>query len=338
MVRPNQLLYPPPADRAPAQAPLQRKGLRKGIEVTIQAHETAFGELALVCPHEQVLHELNWQCEQPVQLLRNLQRLTAPNPGAMTGPGTNSYLIGDQTAGYIVVDPGPDLPEHQERLWQAAGGDIRLIVCTHSHADHSPGARPLQALCPHRPPVLGLASAATARPASHFRPDRELSDGELLHLGQETQQPHTLQVIHTPGHAANHLCLLLQEDGLLLTGDHILNGSTTMIDPPDGNMSAYLASLDRLDVACQDWHVEFILPAHGHVLGSARAAIAALKAHRLKREAKVHQAMQARPAGDLDDWLALAYDDVPGTLWPMARRSLLAHVNRLRELEQQGRL
>jgi len=316
---------------------LQRRGLRKGGEVTVLAHETAFGELALVCPDGQAVHALDWQSQRPVPLLRNLLRLTAPNPSAMTGPGTNSYLIGNSAVGYIVVDPGPDLPEHQQGLWQAAGGDIRMIVCTHSHADHSPGALPLQALCPHRPAILGLSSAASARPASFFRPDRELGDGERLQLGARAET-HTLQVVHTPGHAANHLCLVLEEDGLLLTGDHVLNGSTTVIDPPDGNMNAYLSSLDRLDLACQDWAVEFILPAHGYVLGEARAAIAALKAHRLKREAKVQQAMLAKPGGGMDDWVALAYDDVPAALWPMARRSLLAHVNRLRELERQNQL
>ena len=283
--------------------------------------QDAHGAISLPMP--------DWQHEQPVPLLRNVQRLTAPNPGTMTGPGTNSYLVGDAASGYIAIDPGPDEPEHQQRLWRATRGDIRLIICTHSHADHSPGARPLQALCAARPPILGLPSAPTARAASHFVPDRALAEGERLQL-TGAGQTHTLRVIHTPGHAANHLCLLLEEDGLLFSGDHILNGSTTLIDPPDGDMTAYLDSLDRLDAACAEAGADFILPAHGHVLGQARAAIARLKAHRLQREAKVLRAMQARPAGTLEDWLPLAYDDVPERLWPLARRSLLAHVDRLR--------
>ena len=110
-------------------------------------HEHPYGELELVSPDGQIVHHLDWQTEQPVQLLRNVMRLTAPNPGAMTGPGTNSYLVGDPNTGYTVIDPGPADPEHIEKLWRAAGGDIRQIVCTHSHPDHSPGARPLQALC-----------------------------------------------------------------------------------------------------------------------------------------------------------------------------------------------
>ena len=207
-----------------------------------------------------------------------------------------------------------------------------MIVCTHSHPDHSPGARPLQELCGNRPPIHGLASASTARPSSAFQPDRVLAHGERLHV-RDHGQTHTLMAIHTPGHAANHLCLVLLEDALLFSGDHILNGSTTMIDPPDGDMTAYLDSLDRLDAACAEHGIEFILPAHGHVLGGARQAVAWLKQHRLKREAKVIAAMQARPHGTQEDWVALAYDDVPPRMWPMAQRSLLAHVQRIEALQ-----
>jgi len=139
-------------------------------------------------------------------------------------------------------------------------------------------------------------------------------------------------VIHTPGHAANHLCLLLEEDGLLFTGDHVLNGSTTVVDPPDGNMTAYLHSLDVLDEACVAHGVEFILPAHGHVLGQPRAAIARLKAHRMKREAKIAAVMRQLPDGTPEEWLELAYDDVPSRMWPVAARSLEAHVDRIRLL------
>jgi len=169
-------------------------------------------------------------------------------------------------------------------------------------------------------------------------PDRILRDGEAIILtsGDHT---HTLKVIHTPGHAANHLCLILQEDGLLISGDHVLNGSTTIVDPPDGHMGDYLASLDKLVEVCKLWRVQFILPAHGYVLGnlwgepySAINCIERLKAHRLKREDKVRGAMQTLPQGSLQDWLPLAYDDVPQALWPVALRSLQAHVEHLNEL------
>jgi recombination protein RecT len=266
-----------------------------------------------------------------VPLLKNVQRLTAPNPGAMTGPGTNSYLVGDPSTGFIAIDPGPADDEHLEKLWRAAGGDIRMIVCTHSHPDHAPGAKPLQAMCANRPPILGLPSAATARAHSAFVPDRVLQDGELLRLSS-----HTLQVIHTPGHAANHVCLMLLEDGLLFSGDHILNSSTTVVDPPDGDMSDYLNSLDVLHEACTTHRLKFILPAHGYVIGGpddeAQEAIARLKGHRLQREAKVMAAMQAQPDGTLDDWLAQVYADVPQRMWPVAKRSLMAHVARITSL------
>ncbi|MEO6320739.1 MAG: MBL fold metallo-hydrolase, partial [Polaromonas sp.] len=259
--------------------------------------------------------------------------LTAPNPGIMTGPGTNSYIVGTADTGYVVIDPGPDDAAHIQRLFEATGGRIEAIVCTHSHPDHSPGARPLQALCAHRPPVLGLPSAATARPDSHFTPDRTLQNQELLALTNISQK-HTLKVIFTPGHAANHVCLVLLEDGLLFSGDHILNGSTTIINPPDGAMTAYLDSLDLLTSACNEHEIDFILPAHGHVLGEAPQAITQLRAHRLKREAKVANAMKALPGGSLQDWVALAYDDTDPRLWPIALRSLQAHVDRINALQR----
>lgn len=320
------------AGEQPLWTSCPRAGFVQGAEVRYMEHEMAHGELALVCPDGQVLHHLDWRTDQPVALLKNLVRLTAPNPGVMTGPGTNGYIVGDPDTGYIVVDPGPADPEHLERIWRATGGDVRLIVCTHSHPDHSPGAKPLQALCRTAPPILGLPSAPTARPASEFVPDRLVGDGEVLALSAHGVS-HSLQVIHTPGHAANHICLVLLEDGLLFSGDHILNGSTTVVDPPDGDMTAYLESLDRLDAACVQHGIEFILPAHGHVLGFARQAIATLKSHRLQREAKVLAAMRERPTGTLEDWVTLAYADVPPRLWPVAQRSLLAHVQRIEALQ-----
>lgn len=309
-----------------------RAGLLGGQDARYMEHDSPYGELALTSPDGQIVHPLDWQCERPVALLKNVMRLTAPNPGVMTGPGTNSYIVGTVDTGYIVIDPGPNDAAHIGRLFDATGGRIEAIVCTHSHPDHSPGARPLQALCSDPPPILSLPSAATARADSHFIPDRSLLNQELLTLTHQAQT-HTFKVIFTPGHAANHICLVLVEDGLLFSGDHILNGSTTIINPPDGEMSAYLDSLDRLSRACDEHEIDFILPAHGHVLGEAPQAIAQLKAHRLKREAKVAAAMKTKPEGTPQDWVALAYDDTDPRLWPIALRSLQAHVDRLQALQ-----
>ena len=338
MARTTQLLHP--GDLTPLE---QRTGVRGGQTTDFMHKDTPFGELALISPNGQHHPRLDWQYEQPVPLLHNVQRLTCGNPSVMTGPGTNSYIVGDVSTGFIVIDPGPNEAEHLQRLWQACGGDIRMIVCTHSHPDHSPGAQPLKALCQAQgkaPPILGLSSLPTARANSQFTPERELIDGERLVLSGAGVQ-HTLRVVFTPGHAANHACLVLEEDGLLFSGDHVLNGSTTVVDPPDGHMGDYIRSLDKLLAVCASDRIEFILPAHGHVLGNAMGApfdatdvIERLKAHRLQREAKIWRVMQALPDGSMQDWVERAYDDVPPKLWPVAMRSLTAHVERIRENEK----
>jgi recombination protein RecT len=329
------------ASEKPLWTSCPRAGFLGGKEARYMEHESPFGELALTSPDGQMVHHLDWQTEKPVALLKNVMRLTAPNPGVMTGPGTNSYLVGDAATGYIAIDPGPLDMDHLQRLHDAAGGDIRMVVCTHSHPDHSPGAKPLQALVEAggkaKPPIYGLPSLPTARADSQFTPDIALAHHAHLVLsgkGAEGPVTHSLKAIHTPGHAANHVCLVLVEDGLLFSGDHVLNGSTTIVNPPDGAMTAYLDSLDALSAACDEHGIDFILPAHGYVLGDAKAAIAQLKGHRLKREAKVLAVMQSNPGGTLDDWVPLAYDDVHERVWSIAKRSLLAHVERIQELQQ----
>ncbi len=325
---------------------MPRSGLQAGQEYRCTEDEAPYGELALVCPDGQARHDIAWRSDAAVPLRKNLLRLTAPNAGVMTGPGTNSYLVGEAATGFIAIDPGPADRAHIQRLYAAAGGDIRHIVCTHSHPDHAPGAWLLQALCVQnskggqpKPLVYGLPSGPGALPHSQFQPDCVLQNQELLTLtgkGLEVKNTqkitHTLQAIHTPGHTENHLCLLLVEDALLFTGDHILNGSTTIINPPDGHMQDYLDSLDVLDALCAAHAVEFLLPAHGHVLGSARQVIAQLRAHRLAREAKVLAALQVKPQGSVQDWVALAYADTPPALWPLAQRSLQAHLERIHAL------
>jgi len=316
-----------------------RAGFLKNQEARFMEHDAPYGELALTCRDGQIVHHLDWQTKQPVRLLQHVQRLTAPNPSVMTGPGTNSYVVGEADSGFIVIDPGPPDAQHVQRLWDITQDRIQAIVCTHSHPDHFPGAALLQALCAQhgvQVHILGRASLPTARAHSDFVPDRELVDGERMVL-QSGEHRHSLRVVHTPGHAANHVCLILEEDGLLFSGDHVLNGSTTVIDPPDGHMGDYLASLDKLIALGHAFHVEFILPAHGHVLGnvwgeaySAIDCMNRLKNHRLARERKVLNAMQAMPEGSMNDWLALVYDDVPQAIWPVAMRSLEAHVQHLR--------
>lgn len=281
--------------------------------------------------------EIEWQSERAVQLGPQVLRLTAPNPGVMTGPGTNSYLVGDAAHGFVVIDPGPADAGHVQRLWDSAQGQIHTLLCTHSHPDHAPGARLLQALCAQTGrsvPILGLASGPHARADSAFVPDRAVAHEEWLPLQPLVSAPNTLrlQILHTPGHASNHLCVLFPAAHLLFSGDHILNGSTTVIAPPDGHMGDYIASLDLLHAHCSAQQVQYIAPAHGHVMHHALDVIAQLKQHRLRREAKIAAVRRAHPEGNAATWLPLAYDDVPPALWPVAQHSLRAHLERLDEL------
>lgn len=276
-----------------------------------------YGELQLVAPDGQLVHSLDWDYEKPVRLLSNVQRLTCPNPGRMTGAGTNTYIIGEPGA-YAVIDPGPIEPAHIDRIAAIVGKDLKYILCTHAHPDHSPGAAPLKELT--GAPILGAPSGPHFRSEWQFTPDRTLEHGERLAVGDTT-----LRVIHTPGHASNHLCFLQEEDRLLYSGDHINNGSTVVIDPPDGDMHAYLKALHAL----LDEPIDYILPAHGWVLGFAHEAIRQLIGHRLGRERKVLEAVRNRGPAELKTLLPVVYDDVDPMMHPIAARSLLAHLEKL---------
>lgn len=254
-----------------------------------------------------------------VRLSPLLWRVTAPNPGMMTGPGTNTYVVGD-ASGCVVVDPGPEDAAHLQAVLAAAPGPVRRILVTHTHVDHSPGAAALAAAT--GAPVLGRRPAFAAGQDTTFQPDEELAGGERLAVAPGA----TLRVIHTPGHASNHLCYLLEEEKTLLTGDHVMQGSTVVINPPDGDMVAYLAALNAL----LDEDLQWFAPGHGFLVAQPHAVVRALVQHRLRREAKVAAALKAAGAAALDELLPRVYDDVPPGLHPVARRSLLAHLIKLR--------
>jgi glyoxylase-like metal-dependent hydrolase (beta-lactamase superfamily II) len=244
-------------------------------------------------------------------------RITAPNPGAMTGPGTNSYIVGrDELA---LIDPGPVIDAHLSAILGAVGNRLRWILCTHTHLDHSPGTKALQAATGAQ--VLGFAPTPDdGRQDTGFSPDRVLRDGDVVDCGG-----FALRAVHTPGHASNHLCYLLEKTGMLFTGDHIMQGSTVVISPPDGDMQAYLKSLERLlalDLAV-------FAPGHGRIIDTPHDEVRRLIAHRLKREQKVLDAFNHQNPATLDELLPLAYDDVAAKLLPVARRSLHAHLIKL---------
>jgi glyoxylase-like metal-dependent hydrolase (beta-lactamase superfamily II)/8-oxo-dGTP pyrophosphatase MutT (NUDIX family) len=259
-----------------------------------------------------------------VRLSPRVLRVTAPNPGMMTGPGTNSYLVGDGQAGsaWTLIDPGPDDAAHRQALLDAVAGvqgRIGRILVTHTHVDHSPGAVALAQAT--GAPVFGrVATFAQGQDAS-FAPQRELIHGERFAVGDGS----TLRVIHTPGHASNHLCYLLEEESTLFTGDHVMQGSTVVINPPDGDMAAYLRALEALLDEALDW----LAPGHGFLVAQPHAVLRALIQHRLKREGRVVDALRRRREADIDALLPEVYADVPAGLYPVARRSLLAHLLKL---------
>lgn len=254
---------------------------------------------------------------RPVRLSERVLRLTAPNPGYMTGPGTNTYLVGGAGA-LAAIDPGPDDAQHIEALLRESGGRLRWILTTHTHLDHSPGARRLKEATGAE--VLGMPAPLHARQDHTFSPDRVPRHGERIAIDGAT-----LRVVHTPGHASNHLCYLLEEEKMLFTGDHIMQGSTVVINPPDGNMQAYFDSLRRL----LDESLEWLAPGHGFLIDQPHRAVRRLLAHRQTREDKVLKALQGTGATTLDALLPQVYDDVPPARHAMAERSLLAHLEKL---------
>jgi glyoxylase-like metal-dependent hydrolase (beta-lactamase superfamily II)/8-oxo-dGTP pyrophosphatase MutT (NUDIX family) len=283
--------------------------------------EPAWAELGRIDPHGRADQSYDINPGVPVRLSPRVIRVSAGNGSMMTGPGTNSYLVGGGTENeWALIDPGPLMPDHVEAVLAAAPGPIRWIFATHTHPDHSPATLPLKART--GAVVHGLQPTHPQWQDATFDPDVVLRGGERLALPGGT----TLRAIHTPGHASNHLCYLLEEEKTLFTGDHVMQLSTVVINPPDGDMAAYLASLRAL--LAED--IEWLAPGHGFLMGEPQRAIEAIIAHRLKREAKVVGAMRAHPDATPEALLAAVYDDVPERLHPMAMRSLTAHLHKLR--------
>ncbi|MCP5283711.1 MAG: MBL fold metallo-hydrolase [Burkholderiaceae bacterium] len=300
---------------------MPRRGrTRKGPRIVLP-WEPGWAELGRLDPdgHHQAWAEI--VPGEPVRLSPRVLRVTAPNAGMMTGPGTNSYLVGDDdpAAPLAVIDPGPDDATHRAAILAAAPRRITHVLTTHTHVDHSPGAAALAQATGAR--IIGRRAPPYPGQDAAFRPDEEPAEGDVLSLGTGT----TLHALQTPGHASNHVCWRLAEEKLLFTGDHLMQGSTVVINPPDGDMLAYLAQLERLLPMDLDW----LAPGHGFLVAQPHDVIRALVAHRLKREAKVLLALQQHGPANVQALVPAAYDDTPAPLHGVAARSLLAHLLKL---------
>ncbi|MDO8909592.1 MAG: MBL fold metallo-hydrolase [Pseudohongiella sp.] len=252
-----------------------------------------------------------------------VQRLLCPNASVMTGPGTNTYLIGEREL--ALIDPGPAIPAHNSAIIEAlAGWPLKWIFVTHTHGDHSPGTAALKALTGAQ--VVGLSPPEGAAYQDHgFVPDRVYRDGESIQC-----DGFSMRLVHTPGHVSNHLCFLLEEDAILFTGDHILQGTTPVILPPDGDMTDYMNSLEQL----RQMPLKALAPGHGEVMTEPVQMIDTLIRHRQRREQKVVKSLGALNSCTLNELVLLAYDDVPAHLIPWAKKTLLAH---LYKLQRDGR-
>jgi glyoxylase-like metal-dependent hydrolase (beta-lactamase superfamily II) len=258
-------------------------------------------------------------------ILPGVHRLVAPNPSVMTGPGTNTYLLGDKSI--TVLDPGPDIPEHIDAIVaaiQGLGAELERVVTTHTHPDHSPGAAELQLRVPGVA-VVGASFANDGYQDPRFAPTAGLGHDDCFDVDGSV-----LRAIYTPGHVGNHYCFIHEASGAVFTGDHIMPGSTGVSIPPAGDMADYVASLQLL----LDYPMRYLAPGHGSLIATPHAEVEGLIAHRQGRETKVVAAFAEVPKGDLDDLVVVAYKDVDPSIHPIAKLSLWAH---LLKLEKESR-
>jgi glyoxylase-like metal-dependent hydrolase (beta-lactamase superfamily II) len=268
-----------------------------------------------------------------------IRRLLAPNPSPLTYTGTQTFIVGEGEV--AVIDPGPDDAGHLKALVCGLAGErVAAILCTHTHRDHSPASRALQAAT--GAPIVGCAQLALDDGGvqsdeafdADYRADRVLADCETL-----SGHGWTLEAVSTPGHTSNHLCFALRETGALFSGDHVMGWSTSIVAPPDGDMAAYMASLAKL--AARDDRVYF--PTHGSAIHDPQAHLQRLIAHRRGRESQILAHLEAGPAriGEMVQHMYRAID--PG-LHPAAALSVLAHLidlrtrGRVREVGEEWRL
>lgn len=254
-----------------------------------------------------------------------IRRVIANNPSAFTFHGSGTYIIG--RGNVAVIDPGPLVPEHIAAIMKAVGGEtITHILITHTHRDHSPGAEPLKQLTGAK--TYGFGPHGGGKPGMEleeggdidFVPDVKVNDGDIIEGAGWS-----MEAIHTPGHLSNHICFGLAEEKTLFTGDHVMGWSTTIVSPPDGDMSSYMTSLEKL--LPLDYHTYW--PTHGPAITETKPFVEALIAHRHDRMDQIRACLAEGPLS-IPDMVTQMYTDVPEFLHPAAARSVYAHILHMR--------
>ena len=311
------------ASEMPEEVPSEPwPAVRQGETVQVVPGDNGYDEIRFLDPHGEGTASVSIQVAEPIALTDRVTRITAPNAGIMTGPGTNTYLVRDDR-GFMVVDPGPPDEGHLEQVLSEAGGRVHHILLTHTHPDHSPGA----AVLAERTGATVVGLPAPELPEHHPEPAPDLVPADNACVGYGAGR---LRVLHTPGHASNHLAFLMDSEGLLFAGDLLMQDSTVVISPPDGDMADYMASLKRMLVEPVSW----VLPGHGQLMDDPNAVFDYLITHRHVRERKLIGALRALGPADEQALLGRVYSDVDSRIHPVAARSLKAH---LLKLEREGR-
>jgi len=267
-----------------------------------------------------------------VQVSPLIRRITADNPGKFTFKGTGTYIVGEGDV--AVIDPGPDAADHVSALLKALRRDrVTHIVITHTHRDHSPASRALSEATgadtfgfgphPHR---AAAGDDGEEGGDTDFEPDHVLAHGDVVR-----GDGWSLEAVHTPGHISNHLCFALPEEQALFTGDHVMGWSTTIIPPPDGDLGAYMSSLDLVRAR----HDEILWPTHGPAVDDPGPYLDALIAHRVERSNQILRCL-AGGVNSIDGMVEVMYADKPEELHVPAKRSVLAHLIQLVDEDRVG--
>lgn len=307
----------------PHETPVMAAG-RDGTKKIFRSENPEYAEIRWSDTAETGATHIALETGVPKRLDALVTRLLAPNAGMLSGPGTNTYLVGERAL--AVIDPGPAIDAHVAAIAKAGDGRIRWIVCTHTHPDHSPAAVALKAATGAE--VIGLPAPTGKYQDRTFTPERQPAHDERLAF-----DGFTLRALYTPGHASNHVCYLLEETRMLFAGDQVMQGSTVVIDPPDGDMRAYVASIEML----REMDIAILAPAHGYLIGEPRKELQRLIDHRLAREARVIAGLTRLGNATIDELTPVVYNDTPAQLHPFAARSLEAHLAKL-VTEQRARI